>query len=235
MRRILATLLLALSAVGAAHAGSQNGAPRTLFESQTLGAGGGGAEVVLSDSIAIPSVGYGMLAIRLSCVTAGASQDSVGVDSTAFEAFLLGKADGAEVDSSGYAPVDLDDSNTRIDGFFCTTLDSSSLMLPGNLTPITGAASTLPKFPFDVSSRRVWGAAVQTASTVAIPGISNIRFGGGPAATHTSVRGVRWFYCNLADAFGGNLRGLKSIRVALLNRNPRIAYSASAYLLPASD
>lgn len=224
MKRLVAVLALLLSA-SIAQAASQNGRPRALMQDVAIGAGGSGTEWYLSGSQDVRNYANSTLAVL--CTFA----DSVAADSAAFEAFLFADLALAAEDSSGLAPMTLDDSRPRLSGGFFTTLDSARLVLPGNLTPITGAASTQPKFPYDVSSRVVYGKGVQQASGVNIPGAVNLRFGQNAANRQRN----RWFFLPLNDAYGGVVRGADRIAWGFLNRHPRIGFTISAWLLIATD
>lgn len=224
MKRLVIAAL-ALSLATAAHA-AYNEPPKMLYPATALGAGGSGTEYALSslsNGLGIPNTAHAVLAILATWA------DSASADSGAFEVFAFATIGASASDSAGFGPIDLDDSSPRLDGWFCTTLDSTRLVLPGNLTPITGAASTVPKFPYDVSRRIVFGAPVLTASGVAIPGASNVVFG---------PRGVtrsRWFYLAISDAYGGVLRGFDRFSLGILNRQPRIGFTATGWLLSAKD
>lgn len=222
MRALIAVLALLLSA-SFAHAASQNGAPRRLIPPTTVGAGGSGAAFQYdATGLSIPSFGYGIVAVRIT------TADTVLVDSIAAEVFLFVDTG---VDSSGFAPLDLDDSSPRLDGWFLTTLDSTRLAAPGNLTPITGAASTQPKYPYDVSRRVVFGIGPRAASGVPIPESNQVRYGfGGTGNAQT-----RWFFCTLNDAYGGAVRGANRITIGFLNRHPRVSFTGTAWLLPSVD
>jgi hypothetical protein len=165
-----------------------------------------------------------------------------GVDSTGTKYISGGTmADSARAapvvgDSTRYALVDLDDSSPKLDGWFCTTIDSTNLVLPGNLTPVSSPAS---KFPSEVSRRIVFGKPVlSTALGTAIPGMwfvespdSRQRVGG---ADRNHLPDA-WFFLHLNDAYGGPIRGLHEINLGVLNRHPRIKYKVSAWVLGASN
>ena len=231
MRRLVAAVIVVLGTaflVSGSIAGSSNGAARAFFTNVALSAGGSGTEAYLATAgLDVPSIGYGTIDVRIA---SSSFADSVSADSIACEMFLLGDA---QVDSSGFSPITTDDSRPYPSGWFMTTYDSTSSAGPGNITPITGAtASVTNKFPYGVSSRVVYAELNAFAGT-RIPGANLIRFAG---ANYPSSRYVRWFYLQLNDGFGGSLcRGFRKITVAVLNRQPRLGYTVSAWLLPSAD
>jgi hypothetical protein len=102
-------------------------------------------------------------------------------------------------------------------------------MQPGNLTPITGAASTRSKYPNDVSSRVIFGKNRRTAFGVAIPGAPGVEFGF--LATDQSRTNVG-FVIPINDAFGGS-QASKNMKLGLLNRFPRdMGCAWNIYFLP---
>lgn len=231
MRRLVIAVIAVLGAaflVSSSIAGSSNGVARPFFTNVALSAGGSGTEAYLATTgLDVPAVGYGTIAVR---VASSSFADSVSADSIAMELFLLGDA---QVDSSGFSPITTDDSREWASGWFLTTYDSTSAAGPGNITPITGAtASVTNKFPYGVSSRVVTAELNAFAGT-RIPGANLIRLAGG---NYSQNRYARWFFLQLNDGFGGSLcRGFRKITVAALNRQPRLGYTVSAWLLPSAD
>lgn len=138
----------------------------------------------------------------------GAAADSTTLDSLAFEVLVQGGSGGGDV-------IDADDSDAQLGGWFCTTMDSASLVLPGNLTPITGAASTQPKYPYDVFSRHLFTKARKQASGVDIPGRASFRTDGTASATRRS------FVIQFNDGFGARQVASKRMAVMVLFRHPR--------------
>jgi len=164
-------------------------------------------------SSAVPSSRFTGGAFEVFAVCA----DSVEADSLATEMFLFG---GAGSLTAGLVPVDSDDSNgAKFDGWMLTSLDSTSLSAPGNITPITGTASTSSKYPNHMSSRIVPSQHQRTAFGQPIPGSEGIEFGGLSGANPTSVICSWWI--PVSDAFGGAL-SFRNLQVGLLNRHPRL-------------
>lgn len=142
----------------------------------------------------------------------GTAADSTTLDSLAFEVGVLGGSAGGDM-------IDWDDSDDQAGGWFCTTMDSSAIANgpsgAGLLTPITGAASTLPKYPYDVYSRHVFCKSRKQASGVDIPGRAAMRTDGTASATRRS------FVILFNDGFGGRAMAFKRMSVILLMRQPR--------------
>ena len=142
-------------------------------------------------------------------------------------------------DSTRYALVDMDDSNDKLDGFFCTTMDSTALSTAGQ---ISGGQV----WPAGVSSRIVYGRAVSPVGALVVPGqyyVNNpvyryrIRLNDNSDFNpdRTGARDV-WFYLPLTDAYGGVLRGFHVLNIGVLDRALKYnKYKVSAWLLGASD
>jgi len=174
------------------------------------------------------SVSGSAILLRVYADSTDWAADTLSVDSIAVEVFLYAKS---AVDSAAFSPVDLNDSNHRLDGWLCTSLDSTALVVPTNLTPITGAAAALPKYPNEVSSRVVYGKPTLTAFGVAIGGANLVlRRGEGAVAKATQLPS-RWFHLPLTDAYGAPLLSYPTVTVGVLNRHPRKKFKISAWLI----
>ena len=189
------------------------GAPITLVPgnaSDTTGTNNSAAFRLFSTPIDVS--GYSGGALEVVCTLV----DSVKADSVLAELFPFGSASSA---TAGLVPIDTDDSNgPKLDGFTLTTLDSTELSKPGNVTPITGAASTTIKFPWYLSSRVIPGQHARTVSGVQIPGAEGLEYGG-LSGVNTSANVVT-FWIPFTDGFGNPL-ATRTLQVAILNRHPR--------------
>jgi hypothetical protein len=197
----------------------------------------------------------------------GYARDTVAVDSIAIEVFLYAQAGTDSTgkkyryvqpgftgsptpaigdtliatpvvgDSTRYALVDMDDSSTRLDGWFCTSLgDSTGLYAANKITP--EGATSVGQFPYNVSRRVVFARAAQSYGGAAIPGswlINNPDSRQRVGSANRNRLPDRWFFLPLNDAFGGPLRGISVINVGVLNRTPSYAYKVSAWMLGASN
>ncbi len=220
--------VLAASALFCTPAAAQDwamrgGSPTKLFTNLVLApSGSDGCFQTSTSGASAPGGGFGMVVIRATCSTGTLSADSLAADSLAFEAFVYADL-SVSPDTTAFSPIDLDDSSPRLDGFFCTTMDSLALATVGNLSPI---AAGQPEYPTSVSRRVIFGSA-RNAVTTAIPGWPFLRPGFASGGT------TRWFFCPLNDAYGGRLGGLRKLTVGILNRHPRKGCFVTAWLVPA--
>ena len=188
---------------------------------------------VACDSIAIEvflytQAGLDSLGLKYRQSTAARTQSTLG--DTLVACPVVG-------DSTRYALVDTDDSSSRLDGYFCTSIaDSASLYAANKITP--EGATSVGQFPYNVSRRIVFAKAAQTYGGTAIPGawfVNNPDVRQRSSSANRNRLPDRWFYLHLNDAYGGPLRGLHVLNIGVLNRTPSYAYKVSAWLLGASN
>jgi hypothetical protein len=161
---LLVAVALALSAsVAFAGGATYQLLPRTQLRNATLTNGNQSSVYSMAFNVP-PKMHLTMLALKVEVASSGLSDSlqrvgievfpmtavgSVMADSTTLGYDKNGKALGIRYiipDSMAFGPIDLDDSNTKVDGFFCTTIDSLALATRGYLvlkdsTWTTGASN----------------------------------------------------------------------------------------------
>lgn len=193
---------------------------RVLVNNKTIPAGVGLWPGVGADSTEVLPNRGGMLFLVATFA------DSVQADSAAIEVLPLVGTRRAVGGFRMWGSVDLNTSNgAKLDGWFCTTLDSTALITPGNLTPL---AVTGPHFPHRVSSIVVPGQYLMPAGSMGLPGgAMGAQFGFGTQDAVDRTRRV--WALPVSDGFGVTLDGMVRLSVAVINRHPRNSLTLSSY------
>lgn len=225
MRRLaLIAALIVEAALFVATAGAQSTAPgRLVVNAVALPAGRSIWPGNSVDSTIVSPRRGGMFYL----VTQAA--DSTAADSVAIEVIPYAGTTKALGGFRLWAPIDLNTSNgAKLDGWFCTTLDSTYLAKSYELTPLSDAG---PQFPYRTSSIVVPGQYLMPSGSIALPdGAIAGQFGFG--TTDSVDRTRRVFALTVVDGFGAVLDGMSRLSVAVINRHPRVTQTVTVYYVP---
>lgn len=218
MRRWLIASLgaLLLAALGISAADAQT---RWITQGRTLSGGttAGGSAVKADTSIAwdVSWVG-GTVEIEAT------GADSAAADSFGFEVFVAYcfKAPGSNAACTPASLMDMNDATPYMDGYLCTSMDSTRLSAPTVLTGGSGSTSVYPGF---ISSRLAAcqinagpGSAIDTGDLIKTGTAANKRI----------------FTIILGDAFGGPSFNADAFTVWILNRHLGRPISVAATFKP---